>query len=73
MPQRCSRSQRSGRARPGVVSVRAAVEAQAPLAREGPIIINGQILHSISKERLEIVNSLDGWAEKEVHPAVHAQ
>jgi hypothetical protein len=30
---------------------------------EGPIILDGQVLHSITPQRLEIINSMeqDGW------------
>lgn len=45
--------------------VRAAVQAPA----EGPIIIDGQVLHSITSERLDVVKSLDDFASNEVPPS----
>lgn len=34
----------------------------------GPVIINGQILHSIEPARLDVINSLEreGWVEREL-------
>lgn len=39
-------------------------------ASAGPIIVNGQVLHSIEPHRLDIINSMekDGWVEREVRP-----
>lgn len=64
--------------RRAMVSVRAAAAVQtltavqtpaaAHVAKQGPIIMNGQILHSISAERLAIVKSMDQFVEDEVTP-----
>jgi acyl-[acyl-carrier-protein] desaturase len=36
--------------------------------KEGPIIIDGQVLHSLTSERLELVNSLDNFAAEQILP-----
>lgn len=48
-------------------AIPAAAAAEAP-AKEGPIILDGQVLHSIEPHRLDIVNSMekDGWVEREL-------
>jgi hypothetical protein len=33
---------------------------------QGPIILNGQVLHSLSAERLDVVRSMGDYMEKEV-------
>lgn len=38
----------------------------APLPYQGPIILNGQLAHSLTRERLEVVRSLDDWAESDL-------
>lgn len=45
-----------------------AVAAEAAPAKEGPIIMNGQILHSITPARLELVNSMSDFAAEQVLP-----
>eukprot|EP00892_Ulva_mutabilis_P009159 jgi/Ulvmu1/6615/UM003_0252.1 len=59
-------------ARPSRVSQRrapitAAAAAEAP-ATEGPIILDGQVLHSIEPHRLDIIHSMekDGWVDREL-------
>lgn len=56
---------RLARASHGAAQAVAAPEAST---REGPIILNGQVLHSITKERLELVSSLDSFAEEQILP-----
>ncbi len=58
----------SKRMRTVKVQATAAIEKPAvytPKAH-GPIILNGQVLHSISQERLELVNSMNSYVEKNV-------
>jgi hypothetical protein len=59
-----------GRARAVVVRAVAAPAKEAPAAQpaQGPIIMNGQILHSSTAHQLEIVRSLgkSGHLEKQV-------
>ena len=47
-----------------------ASEAQSSngTAKQGPTVINGQILHSIEPARLDVINSLEreGWVEREL-------
>ncbi len=43
------------------MNVRAAVSPPTPLKKDSPIIMNGQILHSITAERLELVRGLEGY------------
>lgn len=45
-----------------------AVAAPEASTREGPLILNGQVLHSITKERLELVGSLDNFAQEHILP-----
>lgn len=48
-----------------------AVATEAPPAStksKGPIILNGQVLHSITEERLELVKSLTDYVDKQVLP-----
>jgi len=40
----------------------------AAATKEGPIIIDGQVLHSITQERLELINSLDDFAAEQILP-----
>jgi hypothetical protein len=45
----------------------AAIEKPVVHAKaQGPIILNGQVLHSITQERLELVNSMSGYVEQNV-------
>lgn len=46
-------------------AIPAAAAAEAP-AKEGPIILDGQVLHSIEPHRLDVINSMekDGWVER---------
>ena len=46
---------------------RAAAAAEAP-PKEGPIILDGQVLHSIEPHRLDVINSMekDGWVDREL-------
>ncbi|KAL3150752.1 Stearoyl-[acyl-carrier-protein] 9-desaturase 7, chloroplastic, variant 3 [Trebouxia sp. C0010 RCD-2024] len=41
--------------------------SEKPLG-EGPTVINGQVLHSLSKERLALVNSLEPYVRERVMP-----
>lgn len=43
-------------------------EVSSPASRQSPIILNGQVLHSLSSERLDIVNSISGHVEENVLP-----
>ena len=40
----------------------------APSAPPGPVILNGQVLHSIEPHRLDVIRSMeeDGWVEREL-------
>lgn len=49
------------------VKVRAAAATEAP-AKGGPVLLFGQVAHSISKERLELVNSMTQYMEDVVLP-----
>lgn len=42
----------------------------ASASKPGPIVMNGQVLHSISAERLALVRSLDNFVEEEVSQPV---
>jgi acyl-[acyl-carrier-protein] desaturase len=42
--------------------------AAKPLHKDGPTILNGQILHTISNEQLELVNSMAPYMESTVLP-----
>jgi Fatty acid desaturase len=47
----------------------AAVEQQhAPAKPPGPVILNGQVLHSIEPHRLDVIRSMEteGWVEREL-------
>jgi hypothetical protein len=50
----------------------AAVDSKKPAA-QGPIIVNGQVLHSIEPRRLDVIHSLekDGWVERELPQLLH--
>ncbi len=46
-----------------------AVLAEAPARQtQGPIILNGQVLHSITQERLELIGGMDDYVEQEIVP-----
>lgn len=70
MPQCFPRAVRSVRTAASKHTVNAAAAApkaeHAPLPYQGPIILNGQVAHSLTQERLEIIRSLDNWAEDEL-------
>jgi hypothetical protein len=51
---------------PRAARASARVQAVQAPAKEGPIILNGQVLHSITSERLDVVKSLDDFASNEV-------
>lgn len=53
-------------ARRSVVSCNAIAAAERPTKVPGPVIMNGQILHSITKERLELVKTLGPYLETQV-------
>lgn len=62
-----------------VLLCRSALTAEAPAAssssssngtKQGPIIMNGQVLHSCSHERLEIVKGLEQHIEQQVLPVL---
>ena len=44
----------------------AAPEAPTRLAAVGPIILNGQVAHSITEERLEMVHGISDYVEQQV-------
>ncbi len=50
----------------------AATERPRSAAQPGPIIMNGQVLHSITQERLELVKSLGPYMEQQVRCAASA-
>lgn len=52
-------------AKPVVATRAAAVEAPV---KKGPIILNGQVLHSITEERLDYVKSMGDYLTKQVQP-----
>ncbi len=43
-----------------------AVAAPDASTRQGPTIVNGQVLHSATKEQLDVINSMDKYAEEQV-------
>ena len=43
-------------------------QVNAAAATEGPIILDGQVLHSLTPARLEIVQSMDDFAAEQVLP-----
>ncbi|KIZ00474.1 acyl-carrier-protein desaturase [Monoraphidium neglectum] len=51
-----------------VVSCSARVVAEPPSSKTGPIILDGQVLHSITPERLALVSTLGSFVENEVQP-----
>lgn len=56
-------------ARPSrVVNCQAVASAPDTKPAEGPIILDGQVLHSIEPHRLDVVRSMekDGWVEREL-------
>lgn len=61
---------------PAAPMLRAAIKPRAalveapttPKTAQGPIIINGQVLHSITQERLELVGTMDDYVEREIVP-----
>lgn len=57
-------------ARQRTVSCNAIAAAERPTQAPGPIIMNGQILHSITKERLELVQTLGPYLETQVSSMV---
>ncbi|WIA20089.1 hypothetical protein OEZ85_005948 [Tetradesmus obliquus] len=46
----------------------AAAERPPTVKAQGPIVMNGQVLHSISQERLELVQTLGPYMESQVLP-----
>lgn len=48
----------------------AAPEAPTRLAAVGPIILNGQVAHSITEERLEMVHGISDYVEQQVLPVL---
>ena len=64
---RQSRSTAAPRRAAAVVRPRA-VAAPEAAARQGPTIVNGQVLHSATKEQLDVVASMDKYAEEHVLP-----
>lgn len=53
-------------ARQRVVSCHAIAAAERPTKQTGPIIMDGQVLHSITHERLELVKTLGPYLETQV-------
>lgn len=65
----CAASSRgAGAGRASVVKTNAVASPEIVQPKEGPIILDGQVLHSIEPHRLEIVQSMekDGWVEREL-------
>ena len=53
-----------------VVEGEAAPSSPSPVVypwREGPVVIDGQVAHSMTEQRFEIVQSLEPFLRKEVH------
>lgn len=48
--------------------IAAPVRAVAAPERQGPIIIDGQVLHSATKEQLDVIGSMGPYAEEHVLP-----
>lgn len=52
--------------------LRAAAATEAPpvasTSKPGPIIMDGQILHSLPPKRLELVNGMSDYVEQQVYP-----
>jgi acyl-[acyl-carrier-protein] desaturase len=46
----------------------AAPEAAPRAAKAGPVIVNGQVLHSATQEQLDVIASMDKYAEEHVLP-----
>lgn len=53
-------------ARKTVVSCHAVAAAERPATKPGPIVMNGQVLHSITQERLELVKTFGPYLEEQV-------
>lgn len=49
-------------------AVSAVVAPDRATPKDGPLILNGQVLHSCTAERLEIVRSIDDHIEHQVYP-----
>lgn len=43
-----------------------AVAAPDAATKQGPTIVNGQVLHSTTKEQLDVINSMGQYAEEQV-------
>ena len=43
-----------------------AVAAPDASTKQGPIIVNGQVLHSTTKEQMDVINSMGQFAEEQV-------
>lgn len=61
--------------RPAAAAPRANIKPKAALAEApakhtatGPIVLNGQVLHSITQERLELIGGMDDYVEREIVP-----
>lgn len=63
----CLRAVRTPVRQATIASAAAPAAPESP-AKEGPIILDGQVLHSIEPHRLDIIKSMeqDGWVEKEL-------
>lgn len=59
LPRRCARAR--------AAAVDTAADTAPPVA-QGPVILNGQVLHSIEPHRLDVIRSMeaDGWVEREL-------
>lgn len=60
--------QRANAGRKRACMVRAVAEAPPAAAKPGPIIMDGQVLHSITEARLDLVKSIGGYVEEQVMP-----
>jgi len=55
-------------ARVAVPATKRHCACSAAATNEGPIIMDGQVLHSLTPQRLELINSLDNFAAEEIVP-----
>lgn len=69
----CSRSALQQRGPAAAAPRRGAVRPRAVAApdaatRQGPVIVNGQVLHSATNEMLDVIGGMDKFAEEQVLP-----
>ena len=65
--QRAAPSAAAPRGRVAATPTRA-VAAPETRHHQGPVIVNGQVLHSATKEQLDVVANMDKYAEEQVLP-----